>query len=79
MAGLYQFTANCINVQKEDDLKHLLQTSERWKKVCFFDVLIGRSKVLVYLMGMKEKGRVTPSFQIERFLLETIGKSSTPY
>ena len=79
MAGLYQFTANCINVQKEDDLKHLLQTSELWKKVCFFDVLIGRYKVLVYLMSMKEKGRVTPSFQIERFLLETIGKSSTPY
>ena len=49
MAGLYQFTANCINVQKEDDLKHLLQTSELWKKVCFFDVLIGRSKVLVDL------------------------------
>ena len=79
MAGLYWFTANCINVQKEDDLKHLLQTSELWKKVCFFDVLIGRHKVLVYLMSMKEKGRVTPSFQIERFLLETIGKSSTPY
>ena len=67
MDGLYWFTVNCINAQKEDDLKHLLQTSELQKKMCFFDVLIGRSKVLVYLMGMKEKGRVTPSFQIERF------------
>jgi len=35
MAGLCWFTANCINVEKEDGLKHLLQASGLWKKSFF--------------------------------------------